>query len=175
MEMASALERQRSPRQIFFLIASELNPPKLNLYRRGKSFCQTQESSDRVCQGLSTLYSSGSLFLVPPFRAFPLNSCPPAGASPAPSHSTHEVLGPKGGLSSLSSLSSHISAQESRRESHRWMFMPGAHPLRSLQTVDKQELVSTLVDPSLRKKREGWGTRRLVARCSGSKCVVFSP
>jgi hypothetical protein len=42
-------------RHIIFFYASELNTPKLNLYRRRKTFCQTQESLDRVYQRLSTL------------------------------------------------------------------------------------------------------------------------
>jgi hypothetical protein len=33
---------------------------------------------------------------------------------------------------------------------------------------DTRKLVSTLVDPTLRKKREGWGTRTLVARTTKS-------
>jgi hypothetical protein len=79
-----------SRRRIIIFYPSELNTPKLNLYRRRKTFCQTQESSDCVYQRLSTLStvdSFVSLFPGPPFRAFRALFCRPAYRRLKPQHS----------------------------------------------------------------------------------------
>jgi hypothetical protein len=71
LDSAHAFKHSHPPINIFD--ASELSTPKWNLYRRRKTFCQTQESLDRVYQQLSplsTLHSFASLFPGPPFRAF---------------------------------------------------------------------------------------------------------